>query len=61
MFKKHLESSGKSYWHHLGFAFFAGLLLIYAGITSIIHAFIPALFPFTSLNIVKKLVEKSNS
>ena len=32
MFKKHLEASGKSYWHHLGFAFFAGLLLIYAGL-----------------------------
>ena len=59
MFKKHLDVSRKSYREHFSFAFIAGWLLIYAGITSIIHAFIPSLFPFTSLKIVKKLVEKS--
>jgi hypothetical protein len=38
MFKKHLKEAGKSYWEHFKFAFIAGFILIYAGITSIIHA-----------------------
>ena len=59
MFKKHLNEAGKSYLEHFKFAFIAGFILIYAGITSIIHALIPSLFPFTSQKIVKKLLDRS--
>ncbi|MDC0127776.1 DUF6356 family protein [Methylophilaceae bacterium] len=58
MFKKHLNESGKNYTEHFIFAFIAGWLLIYAGITSIIHSLIPSLFPFTSQKIVQKLESK---
>ena len=59
MFEKHLNEAGKSYFEHFKFAFIAGFILIYAGITSIIHALIPSLFPFTSQKIVKKLLDRS--
>lgn len=59
MFEKHLNEAGKSYFEHFKFALVAGFILIYAGIASIIHAFIPTLFPFTSQKIVKKLTERS--
>ena len=55
MFKQHLNESGKTYTEHFIFAFVAGWLLIYAGITSIIHSIVPSLFPFTSQKIVQKL------
>ena len=58
MFKKHLNELGKNYTEHFIFAFIAGCLMIYAGITSIIHALIPSLFPFTSQKIVQKLLNK---
>jgi hypothetical protein len=57
MFKQHLNESGKTYSKHFIFAFTAGWLLIYAGITSIIHSLIPSLFPFTSQKIVRKLLK----
>ena len=56
MFKEHLKEAGKSYQKHFKFAFLAGFILIYAGILSIIHAFIPNLFPFTSQKIVQELL-----
>ena len=56
MFKQHLNESGKTYTKHFVFAFVAGWLLIYAGITSIIHSIVPSLFPFTSQKIVQKLL-----
>jgi UPF0716 family protein affecting phage T7 exclusion len=59
MFKKHLNEAGKNYIEHFKFAFIAGFILMYAGITSIIHALIPSLFPFTSQKIVKKLLDQS--
>ena len=59
MFEKHLNEAGKSYFEHFKFAFIAGFIMIYAGITSIIHALIPSLFPFTSQKIVKKLLDRS--
>ena len=58
MFKQHLNESGKNYTEHFLFAFIAGWLLIYAGITSIIHSLVPSLFPFTSQKIVQKLLRK---
>tara|TARA_B100001142_G_scaffold317399_1_gene358296 strand:+ start:1010 stop:1192 length:183 start_codon:yes stop_codon:yes gene_type:complete len=59
MFKKHLKEAGKSYWEHFKFAFIAGFILIYAGITSIIHAIFPCFFQFTSLKIVKYLLKQA--
>ena len=59
LFRKHLTEAGKPYWKHFIFAFRAGCLLIYAGITSIIHALIPSLFPFVSQKIVQKLIRES--
>ena len=59
MFKKHLNEAGKNYFEHFKFALIAGFILMYAGITSIIHALVPSLFPFTSQKIVKKLLDQS--
>lgn len=53
--KHHLENSQCSYIEHLKFAIYASLLLVYAGIASLIHAFIPALFKGTAAFIVIKL------
>lgn len=44
MFDKHLKTSKVTYLEHLGWAILAGFRLIYAGVTSIIHGFIPTLF-----------------
>jgi hypothetical protein len=59
MFKKHLTEANKTYPEHFAFAFKAGILLSWAAITSIIHAFIPSIFAFTSQKIVMKLAEES--
>lgn len=59
MFSKHLAESNKTYIEHFKFAFYAGFMLLWAGLTSIIHAFIPSLFPFASRNIILKLLEQS--
>jgi len=58
VFKKHLNEAGKTYWTHFKFAFIAGFILLYAGITSIIHAIFPCFFKFTSLKLVKYLLKK---
>ena len=44
MFDEHLKTSKVTYLKHLKWALLAGVRLIYAGITSIIHGFIPTLF-----------------
>jgi len=44
---------------HFKFAFIAGFILLYAGITSIIHAIFPCFFKFTSLKLVKSLLKKA--
>ncbi len=59
MFSKHLAESNKTYIQHFKFAFYAGWMLLWAGLTSIIHACIPSLFPFVSRNIIVKLLEQS--
>lgn len=59
MFKKHLTESNKTYCEHFAFALKAGVLLLWAAIASIIHAFIPSLFAFTSQKIVMKLAKQS--
>jgi len=56
--KKHLLESSTTYFNHFKFAIYAALLLTYAGMASIIHAFIPALFKGTSAFIVIKLYKE---
>lgn len=53
--RQHLRDSKTTYFEHLKFALYAGFMLLYAAIASIIHAIIPSLFPSTAANIVTKL------
>lgn len=50
--KEHLKKSQETYFNHLKWAVYAGLRLIWAGISSIVHAFVPALFPGTAAKTV---------
>jgi len=59
MFSKHLTESNKTYTEHFTLAFKAGFLLLWAGLTSIIHAFLPNVFAFTSRDIVLRLADES--
>lgn len=59
MFRKHLNESNKTYAAHCSFALKAGCLLLWAGFTSIVHAFLPNLFPFVSRDIVLRLADES--
>lgn len=43
--KNHLKSSNTNYWRHLYQAFSLGLLLIWSGLTSVIHSIFPFLYP----------------
>ena len=60
--KKHLQESQCSYLEHFKFAIHAGFKLIFAGVASLIHAFIPQLFPgtaaFTVIDLYKQRLEK---
>ena len=56
--KKHLAKSKETWGRHCGFAFFAGLKLIYAGIASIIHGLVPAFFEGTAAITVIKLYHR---
>ena len=44
MFDTHLTKSNVTYLGHLKWALIAGLRLIWAGITSILHGFVPRVF-----------------
>lgn len=41
----HLRRSQMTYLYHMGHALHGGFLLIYLGLISVLHAFIPSLFP----------------
>lgn len=56
--KKHLEDSKTTYFEHLQFALYACVLLFYAGIASLIHAFVPGWFKGTPAFIVIKLYKQ---
>ena len=49
---KHLKESQTTYWPHFKWAMLAGVRLIYAGVTSLIHAIHPSLFPGTAATTV---------
>jgi hypothetical protein len=64
--KEHLKKSQETYFSHLKWAQLAGLRLIWAGISSIIHGLIPGFFPGTAAKTViflyhKRLVDHPNS
>ena len=56
--KKHLRDSRCSYLEHFKFAMYAFMLLLWAAVASLIHAFVPALFKGTSAYIVIKLYKQ---
>lgn len=56
---KHIQLSGKTSKEHFAWAFCSGFRLLYAGIASIVHAFIPSFFPFVSEKIVIELAESA--
>lgn len=53
--KKHLEVNQITFINHFMFAIKAGVLLLYAGVASIIHAICPALFDGVPSRIVANL------
>lgn len=54
----HLDESQVSYEDHLGFAVRASARLAYASVASVVHAFVPALFPATAARIVIELYKE---
>lgn len=46
--KQHLKKSGKDYRTHFLFSFKWGFFLIWTGVASVLHAFVPSWFPFTA-------------
>ncbi len=52
---EHLNQNKMNYWQHFIFACGHGVKCIKAGFFLIIHSIIPALFPKTGSNLVKKL------
>jgi hypothetical protein len=53
--KEHLEESKTNYISHFTFAVYAGVLLILAGLASIIHAIIPGVLRGSAAYVVIKL------
>lgn len=53
--KKHLEDNKCTYLQHYVFAVKAGILMIFGGLASLIHAFLPCIFQGTSAKIVASL------
>lgn len=63
--REHLAKSKEDYIPHFVWALLAGFRLIWAGIASIIHGFIPGFFPGTAAKTVidlyhKRLVDHPN-
>ncbi|MGE0201417.1 MAG: DUF6356 family protein [Candidatus Melainabacteria bacterium] len=57
--REHLKDAQKTYAEHGSFALRAGVLLIWAGVTSLVHGIVPAFFPFLSSRITLKLAAQS--
>ena len=62
---QHLKDSDTTYINHAKWAFYASVRLIWAGITSFIHAICPSLFPGTSARTIidlyhERLVDHPN-
>lgn len=55
----HIQNSRKGWWRHTWFATWAGIVLIVAGVLSIIHALLPNLFPYLTERMIKNLLQQS--
>lgn len=55
---EHLKKSKETYFPHFIWAFLSGLSLIWAGIASIIHGFVPAIFSGTAAKTVIDLYHR---
>jgi len=55
IFLSHPRSVGESYTEHAGVAARFGVTMVIGGAACILHAFIPAIFPRTASDRVKKL------
>ncbi len=58
IFFGHLDQKHQKYWPHLCWAMYAGVMLLYAGLASMIHALIPSVFAGTSERIVVDLARR---
>lgn len=56
--KNHLAEARKTYVSHFLYAWTRGWLLIWTGICSIIHGFLPGVFPFTAPKTVLRIAEE---
>ena len=55
--RDHLNESGKTYWQHTHWALKYGFILIWAGITSLIHAIFPLCFKYHSAKTVLRIAK----
>lgn len=55
LFLSHPRSVGESYAEHAGVAGRFGVTMVVGGLACILHAFVPAIFPRTASDRVKKL------
>lgn len=53
--KQHLTNNQITFLDHFNLAIISGVKLIYAGLSSIIHAFVPCFFDSTAAKIVANL------
>ena len=53
--RAHLESVGESYGAHQRFAFGVGWTMVWAGFACILHGLVPALFPTTGSDAIRRL------
>ena len=55
---EHLRLSQMGYFEHFRHAFVLGWILIFNGLSSLVHAFIPALFPGTAAKTTMRIFYK---
>ncbi len=56
---QHLQERSTNYWKHFLFAFGAGVVLILAGLASIVHAIVPSILPNYSEQRCRDLINKN--
>lgn len=53
----HLEKTKSGYFKHLKYAMYFNFIALLVFITGTIHAFVPALFPYTPYKLAKKITD----
>ena len=56
--REHIEASHMGYFEHMWHAFSLGWILIVVGLSSLVHAFIPVLYPGTAAKEVMRIFYK---